>query len=351
MKQRILKILTWTIGTILGPIIGGAFADSPATWRWGFYINLVVGAIFAPIYLLLIPSFDPRPSVTLASKLSIFDYLGAILQIGFFVSGVMAINFGGTLYAWNSGSTIALFVVAGVLLPLFTLQQTYALLTTTDNRVFPVHLLKMKEPVLLFVPTAANNAATFVLIYYIPLYFQFTRGTGSLNSGVQLLALIIPAMAAIMFNGAVMSKTGYYQPWYVGGSTLLLVGGVLLSRIDMATSAATVYGYEVLLGIAVGAYLQAGYAVIQGVLDPEHMSYAVSFMLLGQLLGILSGLSISGALFVNTTLAGLRPVLPDVPHEQLQSAISGTSSGFFETLGAAAQSEALEVIMASLQKT
>ena len=28
--------LTWGLGTVLGPIIGGAFTNSSAGWRWGF---------------------------------------------------------------------------------------------------------------------------------------------------------------------------------------------------------------------------------------------------------------------------------------------------------------------------
>jgi hypothetical protein len=111
-----------------------------------------------------------------------------------------------------------------------------------------------------------------------------------------------------------------------------------------------VYGYEVLLGFGVGAYLQAGYAVIQGVLDPSQMSYAITFMLVGQLLGIALGLSISGATFVNVALAGLQKIIPDVPRMQLEGALSGTSGSFFSTLSPELQDQALAVIMDTLQK-
>lgn len=33
------------LGTVLGLIIGGAFTDSSAGWRWSFYINLCIGAV------------------------------------------------------------------------------------------------------------------------------------------------------------------------------------------------------------------------------------------------------------------------------------------------------------------
>lgn len=56
------------------PIIGGAFADSPATWRWSFYINLVVAAVFAPVYVFMIPSVDPQPGRPLADRAIKFDF-------------------------------------------------------------------------------------------------------------------------------------------------------------------------------------------------------------------------------------------------------------------------------------
>lgn len=90
--------LVWGIGTVLGPVIGGAFVESPATWRWAFYLNLCVSGLFAPVYLFLIPSFKPRADARKTTPLRKYDVLGTVLSIGAIISLIMAIDFGGTLY-------------------------------------------------------------------------------------------------------------------------------------------------------------------------------------------------------------------------------------------------------------
>ena len=107
--------LLWGVGTVLDPIIGGTFTDSSATWRWSFYINLCVGAICAPVYLFMLPNVDPRRGNSLASRARELDFVGTILLVGAFCSGVMAVSFGGVMYQWNSGRIIGRFCCSGLL--------------------------------------------------------------------------------------------------------------------------------------------------------------------------------------------------------------------------------------------
>jgi MFS family permease len=81
--------MTWGIGCILGPVIGGSFADSSATWRWAFYINLILLAVCSPIYFFILDSWQPQPNVTVMEKVKKMDWLGVALNAGLFTSFVM----------------------------------------------------------------------------------------------------------------------------------------------------------------------------------------------------------------------------------------------------------------------
>lgn len=98
--------------------------------------------------------------------------------------------------------------------------------------MFPIQFLRNKEALLLFITAASINAAVFIPIYFIPIYFQFTRGDDALDSAVRLLPLIFLLCATILANGKLMSRWGYYMPWYVGGGVLAVVANVCLCKFQ-----------------------------------------------------------------------------------------------------------------------
>lgn len=46
-------------------------------------------AVCAPVYLFMLPNIDPRPGVSLKDRAKEMDYIGGVLVIGTFISGVM----------------------------------------------------------------------------------------------------------------------------------------------------------------------------------------------------------------------------------------------------------------------
>lgn len=149
--------------------------------------------IFIPVYLFIIPSYNPRPTESFFAKIQSIDWIGSILSCGAFVAGIIAINFGGTLYTWHSGQIIALFVVSGVLFIALFLQQHFNFLTSQALRVLPIHLLKTKDMIICFVCQGRDNlkytwnnqislhlivAVAFIVpipLYYLPVFFQLAK--------------------------------------------------------------------------------------------------------------------------------------------------------------------------------
>lgn len=355
IKERPMYIgstgLMWGTGTILGPIVGGAFTDSSAGWRWAFYINLCVGAACAPIYLFMLPSFDPRPGVSQKSRAGEMDFVGAVLLMGAFTSGVMAVSFGGVLYAWNSGTIIGCFVCSAVLFAVFAVQQEKAILTTLTRRIMPMQFLRSKSMIILFASIASAAAAMVVPLYMIPLFFQFTRGDSALDAAVRLLPYICVMVFACIVNGAILSMYGLYMPWYLVGGIFDVIGAALMYTVDANTSTSAVYGYTSLIGLGTGMFVQASFSVAQGLVSPEDIPSAVGYITCGQVTGITIALAVANAVFLNKAEAGISVLLPNTPVDQIQAAIAGVGSDFVKSLSPEMQTAVVDEIVTAMSKT
>jgi hypothetical protein len=213
-----------------------------------------------------------------------------------------------------------------------------------------MHYFLKKDMVLLSVATGAGTCAMFSAIYYIPLFFQFTRGDTAIKAAIRLLPLIVLAVFTTVAGGAALSMTGYYTPWYIGGSILVIIGYSLLHTITPTTSEANIYGYLIIIGTGVGSYVNFGFSVAQAISLKSETEAAISFIMEGQLLGIVVGLAIAGSVFITHALAGLSELLPGVPIGTVKDAIAGTNAGFLNQLPKEIQVQALDIIVRSMDR-
>lgn len=108
----------------------------------GFYINLPFGAIFAPAYLFLLPSINPKPDLSFAEKLRLIDWLGATVFLAGSACLTVALTFGGVIYPFGSSTIHALWSVTGVLLVAFIFWLRLHPFLEKKNRIYPVHFFK-----------------------------------------------------------------------------------------------------------------------------------------------------------------------------------------------------------------
>jgi Na+/melibiose symporter-like transporter len=167
---------------------------------------------------------------------------------------------------------ITLLCLSGVLFILFGIQQSFCLLTNFEHRLLPVQYFKSRTLVLLFVESAAGGAPIFIPVYFIPLFFQFTKGDGALDAAVRLLPFVFFLVFFSLANGAIMGKEGHYAPWYLGASVFIIIGSALMYTVDENTSTAQIYGYSIVLATGAGCIVQIGFIVAQAVVPRSEMA-------------------------------------------------------------------------------
>lgn len=323
--------MSWSLGTVLGPIVGGAFADSAATWRWAFYINICIAAFSVPVCIWLVPSIAHAVPFTLVERIKRIDYLGAVLFLGGVVSIVMVLGFGGgTDYDWKSGQMIGLYVSTVVLWMAFSLQQGLRLLTV--DRIFPAQFACNWEMVNLFSWTAIAIANIVVTIYSLPLFFQFTYGDSSLRSAVYTLPFVLSVVASAGVSGPIFSKYPIYMAWFAGASAVMLIGNGLLSTLDYNTSRGAICGYTILQGVGVGPVIQLGYTVGQTKVPHSIVPQVTAFLTCAQMAGLALSLGIATSVFLNSATDDIAAILPGTTRGFIKASINGARTGLLETI-------------------
>ena len=129
----------------------------------GFYINLVVGAVFAPIYAFLFPPIDPQPGKTITEKCKMIDWAMTLVFLAGSACLITGISFGGVVYSWSSSIEIALWTVSGALLIISVILLRFHLGVSMNNALYPTHFLR--QPMLMNMQLQVFLSSGIILVY------------------------------------------------------------------------------------------------------------------------------------------------------------------------------------------
>lgn len=120
---------------------------------------------------------------------------------------LLAVEWGGTKYPWNSAAVVGLFCGSAGTLALFLLWEH----RMGDTAMLPLSMLKQRIVWSSCLTYFFINANMLVTSFYMAIYFQAVRGVSPTLSGVYLLPSVLSQMFLAMFSGV--------QGSYIGEST------------------------------------------------------------------------------------------------------------------------------------
>jgi EmrB/QacA subfamily drug resistance transporter len=280
----------------VGPLLGGYFTDHGtvtiaghviAGWRWVFYLNIPLGLV--ALFMIV----AKMPKLSHAAKGTI-DYLGAVLIVAACVPLLLALTFGGQKYPWGSPVVLGLFAVFAICTTSFVavekrVQDPIIHLELFSNKVF----------------TWANIAGFFTsmsflsVVAFLPLFMQLGQGLQATTSGLSTLPLMGGLIVSATVSGRMVTRTGRYKPYILGGVVMLLISTFLMSQMGHHTSRLDLGWRMALMGVGLGPLQGLFNVAIQNAVPMNRIGVVTSANQFFRQIGSTMGVAIFGTLLTN----------------------------------------------------
>ena len=277
------------------------------------------------------------------------DPLGTVVFLPGIVCLLLALQWGGTTYAWNSGVIIALFVLSGILLSAFVCIQ----FRLGDKATVPIRIIKQRSIAAGVYFSLVCAGAMMVIVYFLPLWFQAIKGVDAVQSGIDFIPLVISLVFASIAAGWITQKTGYYTGTIIACSVIMSIGAGLLTTLQVDTASARWIGFQILFGVGLGLGMQQASMAAQACLAPKDVMTGIALMFFFQGIGGSIFISVGESVFTHSlvsqlsTIAGLDPAtIVNTGATDLRNAVPPQVLGALLVAYNAALSDTLKVALA-----
>ena len=280
----------WGVSAIVGPTLGGAFAQY-LSWRGIFFVNIPVGA--GALWML---QLHLREHV--ARRSHRIDIAGAVVLTLGLSALILALLEGGVSWSWTSAQSAALFAVAAALLVAFVSIERAA-----AEPILPLWIFRPRILVSTNLAGFVIGAILIGLTSYVPTFAQRVIGVGAVVAGLAMGAMTVGWPIAATLSPKVYLRIDYRRTALLGG--VFAVAGCLLFALFVHADSGVwrVAVASFVTGIGLGFSSVSTVVSAQSVVGWERRGVVTGTNMFIRSLGSAVGVAVFGSI-VNSRLHG-----------------------------------------------